>query len=380
MRVLVVTNDLPPRVGGIQYYVDQLCRGMVAAGDTVVVYASTSRGSAEFDRTAPYEVIRERSPVLLPTLLVRRRAVELVKRMDAEVIVFGAAFPLGLMGAHIRSCTGVPYLSFTHGLEVSAVRMPFGSAVLGQIGRKADVVTYVSNWCESLLAPAFGSHPEHVLLPPGIDDSEFNEAVSGVQIRALHGLENAPLIVCVSRLVERKGQDKLIGALSAIRSEVPDARLMIVGGGPQRGALERLADRLGHSDHVVFAGQVPEGELPKYYAAADVFAMPCRERRLGLEVEAFGIVFIQAQAVGVPVVAGNIGGVPDTLIDGKTGSLVDGTSTSEVASAVARLLNDQDRAEMGEMAARRVRENFTWTARTQQLRDLLSQMADRASE
>lgn len=353
---------------------------MVAAGDTVVVYASTSRGSAEFDRTAPYEVIRERSPVLLPTLLVRRRAVELVKRMDAEVIVFGAAFPLGLMGAHIRSRTGVPYLAFTHGLEVSAVRMPFGSAVLGQIGRKADVVTYVSNWCESLLAPAFGSHPEHVLLPPGIDDSEFNEAVSGVQIRALHGLENAPLIVCVSRLVERKGQDKLIGALSAIRSEVPDARLMIVGGGPQRGALERLADRLGHSDHVVFAGQVPEGELPKYYAAADVFAMPCRERRLGLEVEAFGIVFIQAQAVGVPVVAGNIGGVPDTLIDGKTGSLVDGTSTSEVASAVARLLNDQDRAEMGEMAARRVRENFTWTARTQQLRDLLSQMADRASE
>ncbi|MGI9579366.1 MAG: glycosyltransferase family 4 protein, partial [Microthrixaceae bacterium] len=179
----------------------------------------------------------------------------------------------------------------------------------------------------------------------------------------------------VSRLVERKGQDRLIDCVSRWRRDVSDTRLMIVGDGPHAEALARRARAAGVADHVTFTGQVPDSELPAHFAAADVFAMPCRERHRGLEVEAFGIVFIQAQAVGVPVVAGRIGGVPDALLPEETGFLVDGTDTTEIEAAVGSLLADAERRdEMGRAASTWVAEGFTWAQRTTELRALLDEV------
>jgi phosphatidylinositol alpha-1,6-mannosyltransferase len=377
MRVLVITNDLPPRVGGIQYYVDQLCRGLAAAGDEVTVYGSTSDGAERWDAAAPYRVVRGRTGTLLPTPLVLHRSVQLARRCGAEVVVFGAAFPLGLMGPAIRRRTGVPYVAFTHGLEVSAARTPGFSAALGRIGGRAAAVTYVSRWCEGILRPAFGPGPRHVMLPPAVDPAEYHPGVDGSAVRARHGIgAQDPVVVCVSRLVERKGQDRLVDALGEVRRQVPGTRLLVVGGGPHRDALERRARAAGVADAVTFTGMVAEEDLPAHFAAGDVFAMPCRERHGGREVEAFGIVFIQAQAVGVPVVAGAIGGVPDTLVDGTTGLLVDGDDVPAVASALVGLLADPPRrARMGVAGAARVAEDFTWPARTAQLRALLADAA-----
>ncbi len=373
MRVLVVTNDLPPRVGGIQYYVDQLGRGLVSAGDEVVLLGSSSEGADAFDRTAPYEVVRERTPVLLPTPTVARHATRLVEAVGADVVLFGAAFPLGILAGPIAERTGVPSLGFTHGLEVSATRMPGGSAMLRAIGNRLAAVTYVSHWCEEHLRGAFGPVPDHHLLPPAVEPGEFHGAVSGDAVRDRHGIGSAPLVVCVSRLVERKGQDTLIDCLPRWRREVPGTKLMIVGDGPHRGSLQRRAADRGVSEHVVFTGQVPGPELPQHYAAADVFAMPCRERHRGREVEAFGIVFIQAQAVGVPVVAGGIGGVPDAVRDGETGLLVDGTDPDAVADAVGSLLSDPDRSSaMGRLGAQWCAREFSWHARTRELRGILA--------
>jgi phosphatidylinositol alpha-1,6-mannosyltransferase len=377
VRVLVVTNDLPPRVGGIQYYVDQLAKGLVAAGDEVVLFGSRSPGAEAWDAEAPYEVVRAATSVLLPTPAVRRRVHRLVERTGAEVVVFGAAFPLGLMGPGIRARTGVPYVAFTHGLEVSAVRAPGGWLPLRRIGDGAGAVTYVSRWCRGLLEPAFGPRPRHVMLPPAVDPTEYHPGVLGAPARRRHGVgPDEPLVVCVSRLVPRKGQDVLIEGLGELRRRVPGARLMIVGGGPHEEPLRRQAEAAGVADHVVFTGMVTGEELPGCFAAADVFAMPCRERRRGLEVEAFGIVFIQAEAVGVPVVAGNIGGVPDSLVDGRTGVLVDGTDDAAVVDALAGLLGDDGRRRrMGEAAAELVAEGFTWPHRTDELRRLLAEVA-----
>jgi phosphatidylinositol alpha-1,6-mannosyltransferase len=177
-------------------------------------------------------------------------------------------------------------------------------------------------------------------------------------------------------MVERKGQDQLIRALPELRRRVPGARLLLVGDGPHRSALVELARATGVAEHVAFAGQVPDDELPAHYAAGDVFAMPCRERRGGLEVEAFGIVFIQAQAVGRPVVAGDIGGVPDALEHGSTGLLVDGRSLDAVTDALASVLGDPARAtRMGAAASQFVATGFTWDRRTEQLRELLADVA-----
>ena len=375
MKVLVVTNDYPPRIGGIQYYVERLVDGLVAAGDQVVVYASSYAGAAEWDAAQPYTVVRAATPTMLPTPLVVARVLSLAKEHRPDVLVFGAAFPLGLMGPVVRARHGVPYVAFTHGLEVSSARMPGGGLPLRGVGSRASAVTYVSHWCQDLLEPAFGAGPVHQLLPPAVDPEVFHPGVDGREVRRRYGLDGVPLVVCVSRLVERKGQDTVIDALAAVRRRVPDAHVLVVGDGPHRSALEAQAARLGHADRVVFAGSVPDGELAAHYAAGDVFAMPCRERKGGLEVEAFGIVFIQAEAVGVPVVAGNIGGVPDALVDGRTGLLVDPTDAAAVAEALASLLEDPDRAAaMGAAGADWVAEGFTWPARTAQLRALLAQV------
>lgn len=385
MRVLIVTNDLPPRIGGIQYYVDQLARGLVAAGDEVVLMGSTPRSQttvdvATHDADAPYEVLREPTPVLLPTPRVTRHAVAAVERTAADVVVFGATVPLAFAGPAIRRRTGVPYVCWTHGLEVSAVRMPGSAPLLRRIGGDAAAITYVSRWCRDLLAPAFGPGAVSEVLAPAVDPTAYHSGVSGSAVRHRHRLGARPVVVCVSRLVERKGQDQLIRALPELRRRVPDTALLVVGGGPHRGELERLAAGVGVSEHVVFTGIVDDDDLPAHYAAGDVFAMPCRERHRGFEVEAFGIVFIQAQAVGVPVVAGDIGGVPDAVGgrepgDDAGGVLIDGTDLGALTDAIAGLLSDRAAAErLGAQGARRVAAGFTWPARTAQLRDLLERV------
>ena len=373
MRVLVVTNDLPPRLGGIQNYVDQLCRGLTAAGDEVTVYASAFAGDATWDAQAPFRVVRDRSSVLLPTPRVLRRTLRLIEQTQAEVVIFGAAFPLALMGPRLKKKSGRPFIAFTHGLEVSAVRAPGGAHLLRRIGRSASAITFVSSFCDDSLRAAFGAGPEYALLAPAVDPKVFHRAVDGSLIRDRHGLSTAPLVVCVSRLVERKGQDQLIMALSEVRKAVPEASLLIVGSGPYEATLRQLASDHGVDQHVVFAGAATEDELPAHYAAGDVFAMPCRERKRGLEVEAFGIVFIQAQAVGRPVLAGNIGGVPSALSPNKTGLLVDGSNSAHITEALISLLEDADtRKQMGADAAEFVRTGFTWEGRTRELRDLLN--------
>ncbi len=378
MHVLVITNDLPPRVGGIQYYVDQFARGLVAAGEQVTVYGSTSPGWQDWDPTAPYTVVREPTSTLLPTPQVLRHALAVIDRLRPDVVVFGAAFPLGLLGPWIRRRRGVPYVAFTHGLEVSAVRAPGGSRLLRAIGRDAAAVTFVSQWCRGLLQPAFGPGPRFELLPPGVDPA-FHPEVDGRPVRERHGFGDDPVVVCVSRLVERKGQDQLIRALPDLRRRVPGARLLLVGGGPFHDGLVELARATGVGQWVTITGQVRDDELPTHYAAGDVFAMPCRERRGGLEVEAFGIVFIQAQAIGRPVVAGDIGGVPDALDPGRTGLLVDGTSVARVTDAVASLLGDPERAtRMGAAAAEFVAHGFRWEHRTDELRALLDDVVGAA--
>jgi phosphatidylinositol alpha-1,6-mannosyltransferase len=169
-----------------------------------------------------------------------------------------------------------------------------------------------------------------------------------------------PLVVCVSRLVKRKGQDVLIAGMPTIRRRAPGARLLIVGGGSYRDSLERMAVS-AEPGSVLFSGEVSDDELPSYYAAGDVFAMPCRTRLGGLEVEGWGNVFLEAAACGRPVVAGNSGGAPEAVDDGVTGLVVDGTHPGAVAEAVGGLLADPDRANaMGKAGRARVERTYTW--------------------
>jgi phosphatidylinositol alpha-1,6-mannosyltransferase len=175
----------------------------------------------------------------------------------------------------------------------------------------------------------------------------------------------------VSRLVARKGQDVLIRSMREVQRRVGEAALVLVGGGPREAALRRLAQN-APSRSVVFAGEVPEDELPSYYALGDVFAMPCRTRLGGMEVEGWGNVFIEAAACGRPVVVGDSGGARETLVHGETGLLVDGRSVAGVADAVATLLEDPAYARrLGKAGRARVEAAHTWAGAADRLGDWL---------
>ncbi|MEU0562194.1 glycosyltransferase family 4 protein [Dactylosporangium sp. NPDC006015] len=373
MTTLLITNDFPPRPGGIQQFVHNLAVRQPAG--SVVVYCSTFQGAEKFDAEQPFEVVRERTGMLLPTAGVARRAAELARAHGCDSVWFGAAAPLGLLADGLRRRAGVErVVALTHGHEVGWAALPGARTLLRRIGRGADVVTYLGEYTRTRLAKVLDGLTSLQRLAPGVDVDAYSPQVDRHLVRARHHLTDRPVIVCVSRLVPRKGQDVLIRALPLIRRAVPDAALLLVSGGPHRPALERLARETGVERDVVFTGAVSWAELPAHYAAGDVFAMPCRTRRRGLDVEGLGIVYLEASATGLPVVAGDSGGAPDAVREGETGFVVPGRAVPAVADRITTLLRDPAlAARMGAAGRAWVESEWRWETQADRLRTLLTQ-------
>lgn len=371
-RTLLITNDFPPRPGGIQSFVHNLA--VRQPPGSVVVYASSWRGAAKFDADQPFEVVRERTKVLLPTPLVARRAAKLARAYDCDTVWFGAAAPLGLLAAGLRRRAGIRRaVALTHGHEAGWAALPGARSALRRIGRGVDVTTYLGEYTRVRLARVLDGLTELRRLAPGVDVDTYHPAVDGERVRLRLGLADRPVVVCVSRLVPRKGQDMLIRALPEIRRRVPDAALLIVGGGPYRATLTKLARQAGVERDVVFTGSVPSAELPAHYAAGDVYAMPCRTRNRGLDVEGLGIVYLEASATGLPVVAGDSGGAPDAVREGETGYVVPGRDGAQLADRVAALLADRDLArQLGAAGRAWVEREWRWETQAERMTALLT--------
>jgi phosphatidylinositol alpha-1,6-mannosyltransferase len=287
---------------------------------------------------------------------------------------FGAAAPLGLLAAGLRRRSGIRRaIGLTHGHEVGWAALPGARALLRLIGRGVDVLTYLTEYQRKRLAAALGGLTTLDRLAPGVDIDTYHPHVDGSEVRRRYGLTDRPVVVCVSRLVSRKGQDALIRAFPAIRRRVPDAALLIAGGGPYRSALERLARESGVGRDIVFTGSMPWADLPAHYAAGDVFAMPCRTRRQGLDVEGLGIVYLEASSTGLPVVAGDSGGAPDAVREGETGYVVGGRDIDAIADRVATLLADPDLAHrLGTAGRKWVEAEWRWQTQADRMRSLLN--------
>ncbi|MFI0236623.1 glycosyltransferase family 4 protein [Streptomyces sp. NPDC016845] len=378
-KTLVVTNDFPPRPGGIQAFLHNMALRLDP--ERLVVYASTwkrgregTEATAAFDAEQPFTVVRDRTTMLLPTPRVTRRAVGLLQEHGCTSVWFGAAAPLGLMAPALRRAGARRIVATTHGHEAGWAQLPASRSLLRRIGESTDTVTYLGEYTRSRIAAALSpaAASRMVQLPPGVDEKTFHPGSGGDEVRARLGLSERPVVVCVSRLVPRKGQDTLILAMPRILAEVPDAVLLIVGGGPYEKELRELAEATGVAESVRFTGAVPWGELPAHYGAGDVFAMPCRTRRAGLDVEGLGIVYLEASATGLPVVAGDSGGAPDAVLDGETGWVVRGGVPEEAADRVVALLLDPElRARMGARGRAWVEERWRWDLLAERLRGLL---------
>jgi len=369
-KLLIVTNDFPPRQGGIQSFVHELARRLPA--DQVAVYTSGYPGAAAFDAEQDFPVRRHPSGLLVPTPRARREVLRARQDFGSSSIWFGASAPLGLLAGPLRQAGARRLVASTHGHEAGWAMLPVARQALRRIGSQVDVVTYLAEYTRQRLAAAFGRRANLVQLTPGVDIDTFSPAVSGLAVRQRHNLVGRPVVVCVSRLVPRKGQDVLIQAMPAILSKVGQAALLIVGGGPYEDRLRTLARRVGVAEQVVFTGPVPAAELPEHFAAGDVFAMPCRTRRLGMDVEGLGIVFLEASATGLPVVAGDSGGAPETVRQGITGLVLDGIDVTAVAEQVGGLLADPRRAAaMGTAGRQWTEQSWQWDSLADRLADLL---------
>ena len=371
-RTLVVTNDFPPRPGGIQTFVHELVRRRPAG--SVVVFASTWRDPAGFDAEQPFPVVRYPHSVMLPTPDVARQAKALLREHDCDSVLFGAAAPLGLLGPGLRRAGARRLVALTHGHEAAWAALPGSRQLLRRIGDGVDVVTYLGEYTRSRIAAALSPSAAARMerLAPGVDEAVFHPGAGGEAVRARYGLAGRPVVVCVSRLMPRKGQDTLIRALPQVQRAVPGAALLLVGGGPSRQRLERLAREVGVQRDVVFAGSVPFDELAAHHDAGDVFAMPCRTRNRGLDVEGLGIVYLEASATGKPVVAGDSGGAPDAVLEGDTGFVVPGRDVAAVARRVSQLLSEPElAARMGERGRAWVEATWRWETVSQRLALLL---------
>lgn len=371
-RILLVTNDFPPRRGGIQSYLEQLVVRL-AGSDELTVYAPQWKGAPEYDARAPFEVVRHPGTLMLPEPGVDARMRRLIRDRDINTVWFGAAAPLALLAPRAREAGARRIMASTHGHEVGWSMLPVARSALRRIGEASDVVTFVSRYTRGRFAAAFGPAAGLEHLPSGVDTERFRpDAAAREELRARYRLGGRPTVVCVSRLVPRKGQDMLIRALPVLRERVPGAALVIVGGGPDRNRLHGLAADAGVTDHVVFTDGVPADELPAHYAMADVFAMPCRTRGAGLDVEGLGIVFLEASATGIPVVAGDSGGAPETVLEGQTGHVIDGRDAEQLVDTLSLLLAHPDRAaKMGRRGREWVTEHWRWDTIAARAADLL---------
>ena len=372
-KVLVLTNDFPPRPGGIQFFVHALA--MRLPPENVIVYAPAWEGAAQFDKELPFPVVRHPTSLMLPVPSVARRAKRIVKAEGCDTVVFGAAAPLGLLAPGLRKAGVKRLIALTHGHEAGWAALPAARTMLRRIGDSVDTVTYLGEYTRVRLARALSpaAAARMTRLAPGVDISEFYPGAGGEAVRKRLGLGSRPVVVCVSRMVPRKGQDTLIRAWPLVLATTPDATLLLVGDGPYRNRLERMARHLGVDGSVVFTGAPSRAELPAYFDAGDVFAMPCRTRRRGLDVEGLGMVFLEAAATGLPVVGGDSGNSADAIRDGETGYVVPGVSVADVADRLNRLLTDSCAAKaMGDKGIAWVHREWRWEIIAQRFTEILA--------
>ena len=358
-KTLFFTNDFGPRAGGIETFVHGLIERFPKG--SVIVYTSQQGDTSSYDATwfenFGVQVFRDRSKMLLPTPRVIRNVRKLIKATKPEAIVFGAAAPLAMAG---KMLPAKKKIAITHGHEVWWAKIfPFNLA-MRLIGNSVDILTYLGPFTKSAISKALSRKAiaAMVQIAPGIDTEKFRP-IDASELRASLGLTEKEVIVSVGRLVPRKGQDKLIKALPMILKDRPKAHLLLVGSGSYQRALNNLIAERKLEKHVTFTGRVNYDDLTKYICVGDIFAMPSRSRFAGLEVEGLGIVYLEASACGLPVLAGNSGGAPDAVIPEKTGLVVNGLNEEEIASGVIKLLSG-DRKAMGLAGREWALSNWDW--------------------
>ncbi len=387
MSHLLVTNDFPPKIGGIQSYLWELWRRFPAGAAEVLT--TPYAGTAAFDAAAPLPITRTKQKWMAPTRGLREQIAAHANRMGTDFVLLDPALPMGWLGPQLQS-EGLRYGVVLHGAEVTVPgRLPLVRSALAKVLADAELVVAAGGYPLAEGERAIGRKLPSIVIPPGVDVERFvpfarsenpeTEASTRSELRRGLGLPVVgPLIVCTSRLVPRKGFDTVIAAAGQIAVEFGTLTVAISGGGRDRERLERKAQETmtKHANlDVRFLGRTTDEQLVQLLQAGDMHAMICRNRWGGLEQEGFGIVFLEAAACGTPQVAGASGGSAEAVVDTETGLVVaNPKSVTQVAVAMRTLLNDPAlRAMMASSGRQRVVNELTYDILAAQLHSKISQ-------
>lgn len=362
-RLLLLTETFPPAIGGIQSYLSGLWSALPAEQSFVV--AAPYSGDTAWDARQPYRIVRAPTrawayPRWKPAWQAARK---LVKQEKIEAVICGKALFEGRAALRLQEEFRIPFLVCTYATEIFLwSSVPRTRKLLFDVLLAAGRITVINDDMKQRLFQLGIPEQKIAKFYTGVAEDFFSPSEGVDEFRSRHRLPSKRVVTCVSRLVPRKGIDVLLRAFVQVVRDLPDAHLLVVGDGPERARLEELSRSLGLAQHVRFLGMVPTGDLRRALAAADVFALT--PMAMKADVEGFGIVYIEAAAMGKPAVGTRTGGIPEAVLDGETGLLVPERDAAATAVALVRLLADDVlRTRLGAAAKARAEKEFHWKGR-----------------
>lgn len=381
MKILLVTEQFPPLLGGGAVYYYSLFKNF--SRDEIVVYTARRKGAPDFDRSQKtLRIIRGwiwNKPVfsfnpagIIGPFYLWLALLKLVKKEKPDIIHCGAVIPFGFYGLFFKRFFRTPYILHTLGEEITYFKKSrFKKKIISNLLQNADKVITLSRFIKREVIELGVREENTAIIPLWVDTDRFKPRDVKYLKEKLH-LQDKKIILTVSRLVERKNHETVIKSLPKILEKVPDLVYIIVGIGPTEGKLKKLAKEINLDKYIIFTGRLPHNSLADYYNVSDVFIMPNRVLEETGELEGLGVVFLEANACGKPVIGGRSGGTEDAIIDGKTGLLIDKvTDPDEISRAILKLLLDEELCrKMGEDGRERVREHFNWKITADKLRKI----------
>lgn len=375
-KTLIITLEFPPQVGGIATYVHQFASALPA--EDIVVYAPKYKNSKEWDKkNAGYKIIRKKP--YFPKLVWPRwlkmylQIKKIVKQEKIEMIYLHHVLPVGYIGYLIKKFKKIPYIIFSHGTDILyATKSEWKKKMTKKICLEAEQIIFNSENLKHRLIkvlPEF-ENKTSVLYPCPTKD--FYVAPNPKDIEKViqqYALEGKKVILTVSRLDEGKGITHLVRMMPEILKKIPNLVWFIIGDGPKKNQMLKNIQKNNLQNIVRFIGEIPHEQLKKYYYTADLFVLlthPDEGREEGL-----GLVFLEAAACGIPVVAGKSGGVPEAVLHTQTGIIVDiYKGDKNVINSIVELLKNEEYAkELGRNAQKRIQNNFQWEHQLSVLND-----------
>ena len=364
MRILLATNDFAPKVGGIQTYCYELAKNLTLLDEEVTVLAPRVEGDLEFDKKQNFKTIRIRNKLNLYLTFF-----SILRRERIERVLVAHRANYARLASWSNILWKIPYDIIVYGGEILLSKRK--RSIRKNFERAEKIIT-ISNFTKERLIEIGIPERKIVVIHPGVDPVKFDPRLDPSEVRKKYNLGNKKVVLTVSHLVKRKGHQNVLKALPQVLKKVPNLIYLIIGKGDEEEKLREIVKDLKLGEKVIFEGEVKEEELPLYYVACDLFIMPSYEIKERGDVEGFGIVFLEANACGKPVIGGRSGGVSDAIIDEETGLLVDPLNINQIVGALIKLFTNPELSrKLGKKGRERVEKEFNWGRMAQEIRGII---------